>query len=96
MSNANAKGLELIGGKLNAIRCALTGAAVLAVLYALCWVGAALPIIGASHLYLSLFMSPPGASVGALALGLICSAAMGLLTGALVAVAYNLFARFDR
>jgi hypothetical protein len=83
-------------GKLSLLRCALTGAQVLIILFLLCWLGGLFNIPGASHLYLSLFTSVPMVTVGALAYGLISSGIVGLLTGALVAFFYNVFAMVER
>jgi hypothetical protein len=74
--------------KLNVSRCALTGAVVLAAVFAICWIGAALNI-GGSHMYISLFAIAAPTSFMALAVGLICSTTFGLLVGALIAYTYN-------
>jgi hypothetical protein len=82
--------------RLGIMRCALTGATVLAVLFALCWLLAVFNVAGASHMYMGLFMAGPSGPIGTLLFGVICSGVAGLLTGALVAVSYNLFAFVDR
>ncbi|CAN7301142.1 hypothetical protein LJR219_001502 [Phenylobacterium sp. LjRoot219] len=76
---------------LSALRCALTGAAVLAVLYAVCWAAAAAGFTGGSHMYISIFTLAPVASLAALGIGLCWSVAFGAVTGALIAATYNVF-----
>lgn len=83
-------------GKLGILRCTLTGATVLVVLYVLCWGAAAAGLINSSHMYISLFTLAPVASLAALAVGLCWSVVFGALTGALVALAYNGYAATDR
>lgn len=83
---------EALQSKLNPLRCALTGAVVLAVLFALCWAAAAAGYAGGSHMYIALFTLAPFASVAALAVGLCWSVVFGAVTGALIAAAYNAFA----
>jgi hypothetical protein len=73
------------------IHFAVTGALTAAVLYALCWGGAALGWSAASHLYLSLFTTEPAASSAALVQGVCLSIGFGALAGALTAVFANLF-----
>ena len=54
-------------GRLGLVRCGLTGASVLAGVFALCWAAAAANIFPASHMYISLFTTSPAASGDALA-----------------------------
>lgn len=70
---------------------AATGAASAAVLYALCWAGAALGWSAASHLYLSLFSTEPATSWAALLQGVCLSIGFGAVAGALIAAFGNLF-----
>ncbi len=70
---------------------AATGAASAAVLYAFCWVGAALGWSAASHLFLSLFSTGPATSWAALLQGVCLSIGFGGLAGALIAAFANLF-----
>ena len=79
--------------RLDLRRCALTGATVLPVLFALCWIGAALNLMGVAHVYLAAI---GGATIATLIVGLICSAAGGALIGMLVAFTYNAFAFVTR
>lgn len=70
---------------------AVTGAASAAVLYALCWAGAALGWSAASHLFLSLFSTEPATSWAALLQGVCLSIGFGAVAGALIAAFANLF-----
>lgn len=82
--------------RLGVMRCALTGAVVFGGLFALCWVGAAFNVLGASHMYIGMFTVAPVASLGVLAAGLICSVVIGGLIGAFIAVTYNTFGFVSR
>jgi hypothetical protein len=77
--------------RLSPLRCAFTGATVLAILYVACWVAAALGFSGGSHLYLSIFTLAPIASLTTLCVGVGWSIVFGAVTGALTAVTYNAF-----
>lgn len=74
--------------RLGLARCALTGAVVLAVLFAICWLAAAAGLTG-SHMFVSLFTLAPIASSAALAVGLFWSLISGGVAGALAAIVYN-------
>ena len=87
MTGINALALPPLG----VVRCAATGAAVLAILFVLCWAATALSALPASHMFVALFTTAPEASVTALGVGLCTALASGALTGALTALAYNLF-----
>jgi hypothetical protein len=76
---------------LGVVRCAATGAVVLAVNFALCWAATALNAFPASHMFVALFTTAPEASGLALGIGLCAALAFGALTGAMTAMAYNLF-----
>jgi hypothetical protein len=80
------------GGRLGVVRCGATGAAVMVLVYALCWAGAALGAFNVSHMYLALFTNAPIASTAALMIGLCWSAVFGALAGTLTAITYNAFA----
>lgn len=82
--------------RLNAIRCALTGAVVLTLLFVLCWLAAAVGMTGSSHMYIAIFTVAPVASLAALAVGLCWSIAFGAVTGALIAVTYNAFGSIEQ
>jgi hypothetical protein len=85
-----------VSGNLSAFRCALTGAAVLVIEFAMCWLGTLINIPGATHVYLSLFASVPIGTLGSLIYGSISSAIVGLITGALIAFTYNAFGFLSR
>ena len=82
---------DAAAARLDALRCALTGATVLAILYIVCWAAAALGFSGGSHLYLSIFTLAPVASLKALGVGLVWSVVFGAVAGALTAVTYNAY-----
>lgn len=82
--------------KLGVARVAVAGAITAAVFYALCWLGAFLPIGPASHMYLNLFTSEPGSSTTALLQGTCWSIAFGLIAGGLFALVYNALSSLDR
>ena len=84
------------GRRANVLRFALTGALAAAIFYALCWLGAFLPIGPATHMYLKLFTSADINSGLALVQGLCWSLGFGLIAGALIASIYNLLAPLDR
>ena len=84
-----------IRGRLSVIRCAATGAVALGGIFLLCWLGAALGWIGASHMFLALFTLAPTGSVSALSVGLCWSIGFGALGGALIALAYNALGFLD-
>ena len=89
-------GNEGSGGRANVLRFALTGALAAAIFYAICWLGAFLPIGPATHMYLKLFTSADINSGLALVQGLCWSLGFGLIVGALIAFIYNLLAPLDR
>lgn len=76
---------------LDVFRCAATGATVLAIIFAVCWLTAVADIAPASHMYMSLFTTAPMGSGQALSVGVCWSLAFGALTGALVAMCYRAF-----
>ena len=73
---------------LNVLRCAVTGAATAAILFAVCWAGARL-LPGQSHMAIALFTVEAPASVAALLQGLGLSVVFGAGLGAIVALVYN-------
>ena len=87
---------ESSGGRANVLRFALTGALAAAIFYAICWLGAFLPIGPATHMYLKLFTSADVNSSLALVQGLCWSLAFGLIAGSLIASIYNLLAPLER
>ena len=83
-------------GRAHVIRFALTGAFAAGIFYALCWLGAFLPIGPATHMYLALFTSAEVTSSLALIQGLCWSLLFGAIAGSLIAFIYNLLAPVDR
>ena len=79
----------VLGGRLAVRRCAAVGVIVFGVLFVLCWLGATLGWLNASHMYISLFTNAPVASLAAFGAGLCWSVVFGGLAGALTALAYN-------
>ena len=77
--------------RLGVIHLALVGAMTFALLYVLCWAGAVLGFSGVSHLYLALFAPGDTTTIAALALSVCLSLVWGALTGALIAIFFNLF-----
>ena len=83
--------------QLSAMRLAFTGATVAAASFLLCWAVAVFaPGARATHMYIQLFTPADVASTKALIEGLCWSLVVGLITGALVALAYNLSAALER
>jgi hypothetical protein len=83
-------------GQLGVVRCGLTGAVVLAVVFALCWIAAATTLFPASHMYISLFTISPGVSAVAFAAGLAWSLVFGAIGGTLTALVYNALGLLER
>lgn len=77
--------------RLGIVRSALAGAAVVAVLFAACWIGTAVSGLAVSHMFIALFTAEPVASQAALVQGLASAIVFGAIAGALVAFFYNLF-----
>ena len=82
--------------RLGLLRCGLTGAVVLAMLFGLCWVGTAVGLTGVSHMFVSLFTLAPVASGAAFGIGLWWSLVFGGVAGALIAIIYNAFSFLGR
>ena len=81
--------------RLGVARVALTTAFAATAFLFLCWVGAALGLGPASHMYIQLFSTAAVTSGLALIVGLCWSLAGGLVAGALFAWIYNLLAPLD-
>lgn len=81
---------------LSVSRLSVTAGLTLAIVFALCWVGAAAGILPRSHMFISLFTDRPVSSVEALGLGLLAALGSGLGVGALAALFYNAFAFLQR
>lgn len=79
--------------RLGYVHCTLTGAAVLGVVFLLCWATSAVADIPASRMFLGMFVestlkSPPQAMAG----GLLAAMLAGGVIGALIALWFNLLA----
>ena len=83
-------------GKLSILRCAMTGGAVFGVLFAICWLGAALNIPRGPHMFLAIFSPAAVPSALALGAGFCWSILFGAAVGTLSAVFYNLFSSSPR
>jgi hypothetical protein len=77
-------------------RLAATGAVGAAVIFILCWLGTFVPFSSPTHAFIGLFTPADMQSGRALLEGSLWSFVFGGLSGALIAVVYNLFARLER
>jgi len=93
---ANSGDTRAVRGRLPVLRSAAAVAAALGAVFLLCWLGAAIGWLNASHMYVAIFTVEPVGSVAALATGLCWSLVLGGLGGALVALAYNAFSFLER
>ena len=82
--------------KIGVFRVAATIGVASAAIFALCWVGTFLSFSSPTHAYIGLFTTADTQSVQALIEGGIWSLLFGVISGALVAGLYNLFAGLDR
>ena len=83
--------------RLSIARLSISAAILMAVSFLLCWIAAAiLPVARATHMYIQLFTAADVRSGTALAEGLCWSLVIGLIGGAIFALAYNMTAGFDR
>ncbi len=71
------------------LRATVTGAITLGIIFVGCWVGARVPLITVSHMFVQLFTTQPPASTGALLEGTLWSVVFGGLTALIAAVTYN-------
>lgn len=81
---------------LSLARCAVTVGLTLAVVFGLCWIGAAVGILPRTHMFISLFTDQPIGSAAALGWGLLSSLGFGLGSGVIAALVYNAFAFLQR
>lgn len=84
------------GHRMAVLRVAGAGAIASAAFFALCWVGAFLPVGPATHMYLELFTDAPMSSSAALGEGLVWSLAFGFVAGTLFSLLYNALGALDR
>lgn len=81
--------------RLSVTRLAFTGIIVMVILYAACWVAAAFFGLPATHHLLDLFTDSDPTSTAGLSQGLVRALIFGGVTGALVAIVYNLLGFVD-
>jgi hypothetical protein len=81
--------------RLGIVRLAATSAVAAAVIFILCWLGTFMPLSSPTHAYIGLFTQAAIGSSRALAEGACWSFLFGGLSGAMFALLYNLFARFE-
>lgn len=81
--------------RLGVARVALTTAFAATAFLLLCWIGAAVGLGPATHMYIQLFSAAAVTSGAALLIGLCWSLVGGALAGALFAWIYNLLAALD-
>lgn len=77
-------------------RCAVTAGLTVAIVFALCWAGAAAGLLPRSHMFISLFTEQPVDSGAALGFGLLAAVGSGLGSGAIWALIYNALAFLQR
>ncbi|GAA3908477.1 hypothetical protein GCM10022276_28510 [Sphingomonas limnosediminicola] len=82
--------------RLDVLRLALTGAITAAVVFALCWLGTLVPFSSPTHAYIRLFTPAEISSDAALAPGLCWSFLFGGLSGAVLAIVYNILGPLGR
>jgi len=87
---------SIVTHRLDVLRLTLTGAITAAVVFVLCWLGTFVPFSSPTHAYISLFTPAEISSGAALAQGLCWSFLFGGLSGAVLAVVYNMLGSIDR
>ena len=85
----------MTGSRASVVRLSLTGAVSLAVIYALCWVGAQLNI-AVTHRFIGLFTDGDITAVSTLLIGACWALGAGLVVGAVIAIVYNLLGFMER
>jgi hypothetical protein len=78
------------------VRLAATTGVAAALIFVLCWLGTFIPLSSPTHAYIGLFTDYDTQSLRALVEGGLWAVLFGVLSGALIAALYNLFARLDR
>lgn len=78
--------------KVDVLRFALASAMAAALLFALCWLLALLPVASPTHMYLQFFTAADPGSALAFGEGLCWSLLFGLVVGGLTALCYNALA----
>ena len=87
---------SIVTHRLGPLRLALTAAITAAVVFAFCWSGTLVPFSSPTHAYISLFTPAEISSGAALAQGLCWSFLFGGLSGAVLALVYNLLGPLER
>ena len=82
--------------KMSVPRLAAAGAVTAAIVFILCWFGTFIAFASPTHAYIALFTRAEANSTAALIEGSLWSLLFGVLTGALFAAVYNLFAGLER
>ena len=80
--------------RIDVVRCTVTVAVTMALLFVLCWLGAFLSIGPATHMFVTLFTAAVPISTLALATGACSALLFGALTGAIFALTFNVAGRF--
>jgi hypothetical protein len=81
--------------RIEIVRCAVAVAVTLALLFALCWLGALLSIGPATHMFVLLFTAAAPISTLALLTGICSALFFGGLAGAIFALTFNFAGRFS-
>ena len=82
--------------RLGVSRLTAAGGVTAALIMVFCWVGAFIPFSSPTHAFIGLFTPAETKSVTALAEGTLWAFLFGIVSGALFAAVYNLFAGLDR
>ena len=82
--------------QIGVVRLAATTGVTAALIFVLCWTGTFMSFASPTHAYIGLFTDAETQSTQALVEGGLWSLLFGVLTGALIAALYNLFAGLDR
>lgn len=82
--------------RIDIVRCAIAVAATLALLFALCWLGAFLSIGPATHMFVTLFTAAAPVSTLGLVTGVCSALIFGALAGAIFALTFNAIGRFSK
>ena len=81
---------------LGIVRLAATAGVAAGSIFVLCWIGTFISFASPTHAYIGLFTDAETQSIQALVEGGLWALLFGLLSGALIAGFYNLFAGLDR
>ena len=81
--------------RIGVLRLAATLGVAAAAIFLLCWLGTFVPLSSPTHAYIGLFTQAGPGSERALAEGICWSFVFGALSGAAIALFYNLFANLE-